>query len=839
MRILVLADVGQRVYHVGDEAIGMSAAAALRARGLDVTLLSRDVEASASAAADLGVDLAAAFPLPFRPALSHQAFQWALEKAIGFLDGLRPSEDEHELALHDLVSRVAAADAVLIAGGGSFNSEYGWLLRERLLLGRIALEAGKQLAITGQSLGPTLTQADAQLAEPVFAGASLVGLRDKGSLELFAQRFPHLSAHACLDDASFFSAPAAFDPVETPDRYVLVSLGGDHGQMDDDEAVAGYARTIDAVCQRSGLPAMLVPHMSVPRSGQGDEDIHHRVAQCLVSEHILLDTEDAAAAAARSRHAAFVVASRFHPVVFALSQGKPVLPLVPGAYSTQRVGGLLDNWGLGDQMLTDSQLLASDAPMRALTVWDRRHELTGYLREAAGPLRRFHNDWWDALVRALSGQEALPPRLSEVALPSAPNILPARLPKPGEATTEHFERILASDQATLVAEDDASATRISPFTREPHEEYVRAARAAAPERISGNPLATSGPQVSVIVRTKDREMFLRRALRDITAQRYRDVQVIVVNDGGQPEPVDSAVALLCPGAQVIHNRTSQGMEYASNQALEIASGEFVAIHDDDDTWDPTFLSVTVAHLGTHSTSAAVAVRTHIVYEHEDAGRLIEDGRTPAWPEIHAISIADLLRSNQAVPISCLYRASVLRELGGFDAGLPVVGDWQMHLRLALNHPFDFLDGRPLAFWHQRPQASGAAANSVFGAAASHWRFDAEVRNQIAREHLQPGQEALGLLIANQIERSRRELSEQIDRLSTRLDQLDHSRRLEGLEHHAEQIRRHLDDVTVKQGQAAESASSLSQKADWLLRKADRSSLFAYARYAIRRAIKGY
>jgi glycosyltransferase involved in cell wall biosynthesis len=251
-------------------------------------------------------------------------------------------------------------------------------------------------------------------------------------------------------------------------------------------------------------------------------------------------------------------------------------------------------------------------------------------------------------------------------------------------------------------------------------------------------MADTRPSVAIIMRTRDRPLLLRRAIADVCAQTYRDWDLVIVNDGGRPEEVDGLVAGQ-PGmagrATVLHNADSRGMEAASNQGLAASDSTYVAIHDDDDTWHPAFLARTVAHLDATG-EAAVAVRTEIVWEHVDGERVVEQGRELFVPEVRAFTLFDLLRVNRFVPISILHRRDVHAEIGLFREDLPVVGDWEFHLRLAQGErPLGFLDGEPLAFWHQRREADGALANSVIGQQEEHQRLDLRVREEALREHV--------------------------------------------------------------------------------------------------------
>ena len=243
--------------------------------------------------------------------------------------------------------------------------------------------------------------------------------------------------------------------------------------------------------------------------------------------------------------------------------------------------------------------------------------------------------------------------------------------------------------------------------------------------------------VAIVLRTRDRAVLLRRALADICAQTFAGWQLVVVNDGGDPAEVEKLLAeqpALTDRVTVLHNAEPRGMEAASNQAVAASASTYVAIHDDDDTWHPTFLERTVARLDATG-EAAVAVRTEIVWEHVDGETVTEEGREVFEPGIHAFTLFDLLRANRFVPISVLYRRDVHDEVGPFREDLTVVGDWEFHLRVAQSRrPSGFLDGQPLAFWHQRRKADGALANSVIGQAQEHRLLDLMVREEALREH---------------------------------------------------------------------------------------------------------
>lgn len=252
------------------------------------------------------------------------------------------------------------------------------------------------------------------------------------------------------------------------------------------------------------------------------------------------------------------------------------------------------------------------------------------------------------------------------------------------------------------------------------------------------------PTVAVLVRTKDRPRFLRRALANIAEQTFTDYTVCVINDGGD----ESATRAILQASPLVHLlegdaprlmllTTSGGnMEAASNAGLAATDSKFVAIHDDDDLWAPEFLERTVGAL---RASEALICSTRVVERYE---RETPEGEFEVYEErifhdgLPGFGLQFLYRTNRTVPIGILYRRRLHELVGFYDESLPVVGDWEFNLRAAAVTEVLLVD-EPLAYWSLRPEADGAEANSV-QRQAEHARFDASVRARAIRDDLQSG-----------------------------------------------------------------------------------------------------
>ena len=250
---------------------------------------------------------------------------------------------------------------------------------------------------------------------------------------------------------------------------------------------------------------------------------------------------------------------------------------------------------------------------------------------------------------------------------------------------------------------------------------------------------TSLPRVAIVLRTKNRPLFLRRALDSVFAQTFSDFVVVVVNDAGEQTPVETVVKEFTDRAggriHVVHNAHSKGREAAMNTGVSASESTYLGIHDDDDTWAPTFLDQCVSYLE-NSADQAVAVRTEVVYEHVDGDEITVDSREILASGQSQISLAEMIRHNYAPPISLLYRREVHDAVGLYDETLPVLADWDFNLRLLSRFTVGFIDGPPLAFWHQRPTSVGDEGNSVVTAQQDHARYEIEIRDHYLRGDLE-------------------------------------------------------------------------------------------------------
>lgn len=99
-------------------------------------------------------------------------------------------------------------------------------------------------------------------------------------------------------------------------------------------------------------------------------------------------------------------------------------------------------------------------------------------------------------------------------------------------------------------------------------------------------------KVSVIVPVYNGEKHLRQCVESIMAQDYKNLEILLINDGST-----DGSALLCEQlrkqdrrVRVVHKVKNEGLGAARNTSLEVATGDYIVFVDADDWIDPNHVS---------------------------------------------------------------------------------------------------------------------------------------------------------------------------------------------------------------------------------------------------------
>ncbi|WP_158266494.1 glycosyltransferase family 2 protein [Allosphingosinicella deserti] len=220
------------------------------------------------------------------------------------------------------------------------------------------------------------------------------------------------------------------------------------------------------------------------------------------------------------------------------------------------------------------------------------------------------------------------------------------------------------------------------------------------------------PLFSILLATRDRPVLFGEALASVLAQHFEDFEIVVVDDGSDPAHLrdyDSALAAAAARPvtlrhqRLVRRPNGHGQSYSLNVAAACATGEYLAILDDDDVWtDPD-------HLARAARSIAGAPRTELYMANQRAYRLGEAVSEDLWLSQLAgrlgdrdsdaegswrLTLDDLMAVEGFCHLNCLIvRRSLWEKVGGMDEAIRWECDRDVYIRLIdaatgpmLHHP---------------------------------------------------------------------------------------------------------------------------------------------------------
>jgi GT2 family glycosyltransferase len=225
-----------------------------------------------------------------------------------------------------------------------------------------------------------------------------------------------------------------------------------------------------------------------------------------------------------------------------------------------------------------------------------------------------------------------------------------------------------------------------------------------------------GPRFSILTPVYETpEPVLRAMLRSVAAQRCGDWELCLVDDASrQPhvaEILERAEAT-DPRIKVRRRGANGGIVAASNDALEMARGEFVALLDHDDELHRDALG---------EVERAIAATPEADYVYTDEDKIDEAGRR-SGPFFKPDWSPERMRTQMYSCHLSVLRRSLVEEVGGFDPGFEGSQDWDLVLKVterarAVLHV-------PKVLYHWRTLATSAAGG---GEEAKPWAFEAGKR----------------------------------------------------------------------------------------------------------------
>ena len=197
------------------------------------------------------------------------------------------------------------------------------------------------------------------------------------------------------------------------------------------------------------------------------------------------------------------------------------------------------------------------------------------------------------------------------------------------------------------------------------------------KRVGRNVFSTT-PLITVVMPAYNVAEYIGEALDSVIAQKFREYEIIVVNDGS-PDTRELESALFPYMEDIIYiTQQNVGCGPARNVALEHARGEFIAFLDADDMWMPDFLSSQYVYLQRHSLDMVYCDAQ--LFGMNSAYRQTFMETAPSVGEADFNSILDF-RCN-VITSGTLARKQSIMDAGAFEPENVRAQDFNLWLRMA-------------------------------------------------------------------------------------------------------------------------------------------------------------
>lgn len=186
---------------------------------------------------------------------------------------------------------------------------------------------------------------------------------------------------------------------------------------------------------------------------------------------------------------------------------------------------------------------------------------------------------------------------------------------------------------------------------------------------------TDRPLISVLMPVYNPKLqFLRRALDSVLAQLYPNWELCIADDASTNPDIRETLEeyeARDHRIKVVYRTTNGHISAASNSALELVSGQYIALLDHDDELTIHALYMVAVELNEHP-------GTDILYSDEDK---IDANGHRSGPYFKTDWDPDLFYCHNMVSHLGVYRTALVQDLGGFREGYEGSQDYDLVLRL--------------------------------------------------------------------------------------------------------------------------------------------------------------
>jgi glycosyltransferase involved in cell wall biosynthesis len=176
----------------------------------------------------------------------------------------------------------------------------------------------------------------------------------------------------------------------------------------------------------------------------------------------------------------------------------------------------------------------------------------------------------------------------------------------------------------------------------------------------------------------NRSQYIHDAVGSVHRQTRPANEVVIVDDGSRPE--EAAALDRYRDSCIVVRQENRGVAAACNVGIVRATSEWIAFLDDDDQWADRRLEVLTKYISEHPECSAVHNAVQVI----GTDRVIRKSSMTLQDFLH-------VHPNPALRSSTMIRRSALVGSGLMNLVLRMDEDYDCFFRVAIHHPFHYVD----------------------------------------------------------------------------------------------------------------------------------------------------
>ncbi|HUX35674.1 MAG TPA: glycosyltransferase [Candidatus Paceibacterota bacterium] len=202
----------------------------------------------------------------------------------------------------------------------------------------------------------------------------------------------------------------------------------------------------------------------------------------------------------------------------------------------------------------------------------------------------------------------------------------------------------------------------------------------------------SKPLVSILIPAYNAEKFVKAAIDSALGQTYKNIEVVVINDGSTDGTAEAVKPYLSDKRIIYFEQPNGGISKARNKAFELSHGDYITFLDADDLEAPSKVEDEVNFLESHKDYGVAYCRVLSFYDDAPDKKYGYDRTMPSGDIFR-----ELLRHQFINPGSVMMRRDVFASENGFNPDFRDAEDWDLWRRLSYKGvKFGYVD-KPLHY----------------------------------------------------------------------------------------------------------------------------------------------